>query len=167
MYRPTPSALGAVLSEHRPVWSVRPWLAVACAGLGVWFAVEPATRTGHALTEGQLLQGKVLVAVCLLGALFLGRQAIRWRAISVTLCEHGLLHRMRGRVTPVPWSAVQDVRTVRRRGRLEQVVLVTASGECLLHEDLTDFAALAKALVRHGVMRDGMYTGRYAGMDPR
>ena len=68
---------------------------------------------------------------------------------------------------PVPWSAVQDVRTFHPRGVLVEAVLVTASGECLLHDELTDFAALVRALVHHGVMRDGMYTGRYAGMDPR
>ena len=167
MITPPPSALGAVVSEHRPVWGWTAWVAVMLAGLGVWLAVETATRIGHAPTVGQLVLRGVVVAACLLGALFYGRRVIRRRAISVTLCEQGLLHRLRGQVTPVPWSAVQDVRTFHPRGVLAEAVLVTASGECPLHDELTDFAALVKALVHHRVMRDGMYTGRYAGMDPR
>jgi hypothetical protein len=167
MNTPPPSALGAVVSEHRPVWGWTAWIAVTLACLGVWLAVEPATRNSLAPTVGQLVLRGVVVAACLLGALFYGRRVIRRRTISVTLCEQGLLHRMGGQVTPVPWSAVQNVRTFRPRGVLAEAVLVTASGECLLHDELTDFAALVKALVHHGVMQDGMYTGRHTGMDPR
>lgn len=143
--------LGTIRSTHR-----RTLLSLATFGLLIVFSFALAV-TLLVVAADKHRTSDILMALGM-GLLFLFagaalihmmRQAANTR---VDIADRGLVHTYRSVVTPVRWTEIGAVETIRVNGRVKTVLLHTHGRRLMISNDLAAFRSILAVLKLNGVL---------------
>lgn len=152
-----PTGMGAVLSVHRVLVSdrvARAFVVFVMVAFVAWLVAD-ALSTSAEQRDGLFVPLRLGLAVAVgAAAVWQGLALRRAFGACVWLAEEGILVRLAGAETRVPWSGVRAVRVETWRTGVHTLIVETAAGALRLPEGLGGILDILSACRRRGFIDD-------------
>jgi hypothetical protein len=151
------TGMGAVLSVHRVLVSdrvARTFIILVMVAFVAWLVAD-ALSTSAEQRDGLFVPLRLGLAVAVgAAAVWQGLALRRAFGACVWLAEEGILVRLAGAETRVPWSGVRAVRVETWRAGVNTLIFETATGALRLPEGLGGILDILSACRRRGFIDD-------------